>query len=70
MQTQKDNQINHDLRDILKPYANQWVALSRDRTKVVSAGMTLKEVMRKIKRNDCLLMKVFPSDSFYLPLSS
>ncbi|MBI5798880.1 MAG: hypothetical protein HZB10_03035 [Candidatus Yonathbacteria bacterium] len=70
MQIQKNDQINHDLRDVLKPYANQWVALSRDRTKVVSAGMTLKEVIRKIKGNDFLLMKVFPSDAFYLPLSS
>lgn len=67
---QKDNQVNHDLRDLLKPYANQWVALTRDRTKVISAGTTLKEVTAKAKGNDFFFMKVFPSDSFYLPSSS
>lgn len=67
---QNNNQVNHDMRDILKPYANQWVALTRDRTKVVSAGTTLREVTAKAKGNDLFFMKVFPTDSFYLPSSA
>lgn len=70
MTIQQDTSTNHDLRDVLKPYANQWVALTRDRSKVVSAGATLKEVSAKAKGTDFLFMKVFPSDSFYLPSSS
>jgi len=36
-----------DLSKILKPYSNQWVALSENEEKVVSYGKTVKEVIKK-----------------------
>jgi len=58
---------NYDLRELLKPYANKWVALSRDQRKVLASGKTLQEVATKTKEQDTVLMKVFPSDAFYVP---
>lgn len=58
---------NYDLGKLLGPYANKWVALSRDRKKVIAEGNTLKEVVSKVKSKDTVLLKVFPSDSLYIP---
>lgn len=58
---------NYDLRKLLKPHANQWVALSRDQRKVLASGDNLKEVATKIKEQDAVFMKVLPPDVFYVP---
>ena len=60
---------NYDLRKLLKAHENKWVALSRDQRKVLASGKTLKEVAMKTKAQDTVLMKVFPSDAFYVPFS-
>lgn len=60
-------QLNYDLRKLLKPYANKWVVLSRDHRRVLANGNTLKEVASKSKTKDGVFMKVFPTDSLYLP---
>jgi len=57
----------YDLRKLLKPYANKWVALSRDRKNVIATGDELKEVASKVKSKDVIFLKVFPIDSFYMP---
>ncbi len=57
----------HDFRKLLKPYANKWVALSRDRKNVIAMGNELKEVASKVKSKDVIFFKVFPTDSFYMP---
>lgn len=58
---------SYDLRKLLKPYANQWVALSHDRRKVVASGMSLKEVVSKSGSQNVVLMRAFPSDAQYAP---
>jgi len=39
------------LKDIIKPYENQWVALSPDYSFVVSAGETLRTAAEKVPEN-------------------
>lgn len=58
---------NYNLKDLLKPYANKWVALSSDRKKVIGKGDELKEVAAKVKSKNVIFLKVFPTDSFYMP---
>ena len=62
-----EKQRNYDLRKLLKPYANKWVALSSDRRRVIENGDELKEVVAKVKSKDVIFLKVFPIDSFYMP---
>ena len=62
-------QKNYDLRKLLKPYANKWVALSRDHRNVIGNGKELKEVASKVKSKDAVFLKVFPIDSYYMPQS-
>jgi len=63
----KSRQLNYDLRKLLKPYANKWVALSRNHEKVLANGNTLKEVAEKARSQKSVFLKVFPTDSFYMP---
>jgi hypothetical protein len=58
---------NYDLKELLKPYANKWVALSSDRKRVIEKGDELKDVAKKVKSKDVIFLKVFPIDSFYMP---
>lgn len=51
----------------LAPYANQWVALSLDRKKVLASGKKIKDVTGKLKTKDAVLFKVFSTDTFYMP---
>ena len=60
---------NYDLRELLKPYANKWVALSRGRKKIIAQGCKLADVIKKTKAKDVTLLKVFPQNSFYMPQS-
>lgn len=41
-----------DLSEILRPYENMWVALSKDNTKVIEAANTLSELFNKINGED------------------
>ena len=61
---------NYDLRELLKPYANKWVALSNNRRTVIADGKGIKEVMAKTKGKDVILFKVLPTDSFYMPTTN
>ena len=38
-----------DLSKILKPYHNEWVALSNDEKRVVSSGKTLKKALKEAR---------------------
>ncbi len=67
MKTQK---VNYDFTKLLKPYANKWVVLSHDQKKVLGDGNTLKEIANKTKTKDGIFFKVFPGDSFYMPLGT
>ncbi|PIV43553.1 MAG: hypothetical protein COX92_02450 [Candidatus Nealsonbacteria bacterium CG_4_10_14_0_2_um_filter_40_15] len=60
-------QKNYDLRELLKPYANKWVALSGDHKEVIAEGNKLKDVASKARTKDVVFLKVFPSESFYMP---
>jgi len=60
----KEEKTTIDLSKILKPYSNEWVALSEDEKKVVASGKTVKEVLQKAKvkgENSPILTKV-PKD--------
>ena len=59
----KHDTINHDLRDLLLPYEHQWVALSRDRTKVLAASDDLEHLDATVQHDDAIFMKVLPFDS-------
>jgi len=58
---------NYDLRKLLKPYVNKWVALSQDRRKVIASGTSLKEVVSRSGSRDVVLMRTFPSNARYAP---
>ena len=50
-----------DLSKILKPYSDEWVALSGNETKVIASGKTVKEVLKKAKEkgeNSPIITKV------------
>lgn len=60
-----------DLTQELKPYENQWVALSKDHKRVLGAGKTLKEVKEKADKTGekYLFLRVLPFDLSYVPAS-
>lgn len=60
---------NYDFRKLLKPFENQWVALTVDNKKVVSSGKTLMDASVKAKGKEVVFMKVLPFDSAYAPTS-
>jgi hypothetical protein len=59
-----------DLSIILRPYENQWVALSEDNKTVLGAGSTVQEAKEKAakKSKSYRFMKVLPFDVSYVPL--
>lgn len=42
---------NHNFTKILKPFINQWVALTPDGKKVVGNGKTARMALEKAKKN-------------------
>ena len=60
---------NYDLRKLLKPHENKWVALSLDRTKVLGAGNTLREAAEQAdkKGEKSVFIKLPPFDVSYVP---
>ena len=60
---------NRDLVDILKPYENQWVALSVDHTHVLGAGNTFEEADREAKKTgeEYVFLKLPPYDVVFIP---
>lgn len=58
-----------DLSKKLKPYENQWVAVSLDHKKILGAGKTLKETEHQAKKTGkgYLFLKVLPFNISYVP---
>ena len=59
-----------DLKTFLK-YANQWVGLSADRSKVIASGKTLLDVneqLMKLKIKDAIVTYILPADQYIAPL--
>jgi hypothetical protein len=59
-----------DFTTLLKPYENQWVALSPDYSTIVASGETLKEAHAKVpkgERETVIFHKVLPFDALYIP---
>lgn len=55
---------------ILLPYENKWVALSKDRSKVLYAAKTLDNLLKqlsKIKKKDVILHFVPPFNTYLSP---
>ena len=65
----KTTRRNYDLSTILKPYENQWVALSFDHKEVLGAGNTLGEAREqaKEKHKPSIFLKLPPYDVSYVP---
>jgi hypothetical protein len=61
---------NYDLRELLKPYANKWVALSNDRRTVIADGDGINDVMEKVNGKDVILFKVLPDDVTFVPANT
>ena len=62
---------NYDLSTLLKPYENQWVALSFDYRRVLGAGDTLAEAKRNAQQRSTerfVLMKLPPYGVSYVPV--
>ena len=60
---------NYDLRRLLKPYENKWVALSLDYSRVLGAGDSLQEAKEKAERKGgkYLFLRLPPFDVSYVP---
>ena len=60
---------NYDLRQLLKPYENKWVALSLDHSKVLGAGNTLHEAKKAAEKKGekYVFLKTPPFDVSYVP---
>jgi len=58
-----------DLSTLLRPYENQWVALSEDHAKVLGAGVTLQDAKRQADKagNPYRFLKVLPFDVSFVP---
>lgn len=63
----KEAKKNYDLRKILKPFENKWVALTSDNKKVVSSGDTLNQAASGAKSKNIVFMKVLPFHVSYAP---
>lgn len=63
----KETKKNYDLRKILKPFENKWVALTSDNKKVVSSGDTLNQAASGAKSKNVVFMKVLPFHVSYAP---
>lgn len=44
--------LKNNLFEIVKPYENMWIALSKDNAKVIEAAKTLRELFNKLKGKD------------------
>ncbi|MEK7497929.1 MAG: DUF5678 domain-containing protein [Patescibacteria group bacterium] len=56
--------------NILLPYENKWVAVSKDGKKVVAAASGIDALVKKLKgfeKESVVLTKVFPFDAYYSP---
>ncbi len=54
----------------LKSYENKWIALSPDRKRILSSGLTLQNAREKLdekKRSEAIFLKVLPVDANYAP---
>jgi hypothetical protein len=59
------------LSEILRPYENMWIALSKDNNKVIEAAKTLEQLLKKLKdkdHRDFEFMKVPDFHISYAPL--
>jgi len=59
---------NYDLRKIIKPFENKWVAITSDNKKVINNANSLEELVKKISDKDAVFMKVLPFSSSYAPV--
>lgn len=61
-------------KKLLLGYERKWVALTHDRSKIIEAAESLKELVVKIKKIKTLDLEkivityVLPMDSYYSPL--
>lgn len=69
MSNDRDMKRNYDLRTLLKPYENKWVALSLDHSKVLGAGDNLQEARKKAEKKGqrYTFLKLPPFDVRYIP---
>lgn len=59
-------------QNVLLPFANQWVALARDYSRVVAAAKTVQKLEQKldaIKDKNSILMFVESPVGYYSPLA-
>jgi hypothetical protein len=64
---QKECSKNYDLRKILKPFENKWVALTSDNKRVIGHAKSLEELTKKTLNKDAVFMKVLPFSPSYAP---
>lgn len=64
--------LNKKGENILLPFANQWVALTRNNSRVVAAAKTIQKLEQKLdvlKDKKSILMFVEPLAGYYSPLA-
>lgn len=59
-----------DLSKILRPFENKWVALTRDRKKVIASGATVKKVAQEAnKKGEAFILHwVGQNDGLLIPV--
>ncbi len=58
-----------DLKTLLQ-YANQWVGMTEDRSKIIVSGKTLtavNEQLKKLKIKDAIVTFILPPDHYLAP---
>jgi len=62
--------ITYNLSDLVRPFENQWVALTPDYRQVVASGKTLDEVESRLEAKDLkrlVFFKVPRFDAVFIP---
>jgi hypothetical protein len=66
------NTITHDLSTLVRPFENQWVALTPDYREVVASGETLDDVESQLdapELNRLVFFKVPRFDAVFIPFT-
>lgn len=64
----QDTNETPDFSKILdSSHENKWVAIAPDRTKVLAASQSLRELMRMITDPDAIFYRVLPRNATFAP---
>ncbi|MFH1161737.1 MAG: hypothetical protein V1696_00445 [Candidatus Jorgensenbacteria bacterium] len=68
MRNIKETTRGRSFAALTKKYENKWVALSADYKKVLAAGSSLDAVLKGVKQQEKVIVKILPQAG-YVPVS-